>query len=772
MNDFSDISFWKQNYGLLPLNLKGDDQGKFLMLNGGYGDFCLQTSAGGGAELYKEYSWSSSTKNYLVVQDENIRIVNWLDSESEIVSKSAIESNLGRFYKYLLSKSYKTENDAVPFIIDIFKQLRNETSERENPKNAISLLFQLLMSLESENVDKPSKMFVDFEKAQLPSNFEYYLNRLRSGVKSIKPNLDLILRHSSGALFQEAHKEVLYFDLQRDLFGGLPSSQVSKNDTYSSIHYTPPYLARSIVENSLKEIDLTRPSLQILDPSCGSSEFLIEVLKQLKFLDYKGKIKIIGFDSSISAIETSKFLLHYENQSQWNGNVELQLKLVEDSLTVDWGTTNDLVLMNPPFVSWEQLKKKESRDLLKDILGDSFTKGRPNQASAFFRKATQALNEKGVLGCVIPSSIFTFNSYRNLRNEIEENVDLKLLAKLGNYVFEDALADVSMFIGKKPQGNAYPRVIWSKNEKGVVPEALRELRKLQINNENAKLESNYNIYTPKVFPSLKDSWKLIPHKEESFIRDLGIYVEEKKLFKISSLFAINRGAILGIKGVFTITVEDYFKLPKSEKKHFRQSVSNDSINEGRLDVLEYVWYPYDTNGLTISTENEALEISFVKDRLLPYKDRLLKRVGNKNWWELTRPINSQFEFKPSIFSSRFGNSKSFALEFLKSSVVVEGNAIVPKSKFCEDDFYFYLAVFSSSTFDTLLSIYAKQLAGGKWYDLGSNYLKNIPIPNIKIINKEESSYFKLVKLARELEAGNSSATYSINDLIKEFYPEV
>ena len=243
------------------------------------------------------------------------------------------------------------------------------------------------------------------------------------------------MRHTSGALFQEAHKEVLYFDLQRDLFGGVSSKLITKNDSYSSIHYTPPYLARTIVENSIKEVDCSKPTLRILDPSCGSSEFLIEVLKQLKFLDYKGKITLVGYDSSPSAIETSKFLLHYENKTQWDENIDLQVEVVDDSLSIDWGTNNDLILMNPPFVSWEQLKNKNSRDILKDVLGNSFTKGKPNQASAFFRKATLSLNNSGVLGCVLPSSLLTFDSYKSLRNEITESIDIKLLAKLGNYVF-------------------------------------------------------------------------------------------------------------------------------------------------------------------------------------------------------------------------------------------------------------------------------------------------------------------------------------------------
>ncbi len=569
MRNFENIASWIQTYGLLPLHLKNVNEDRFLMLNGGYGDFCLQTFDDGDIDLFKEYSWSSNTKNYLSVQTDNIQIVNWLDSKPEIITKIAVEQNLSKFYKYLLSKSYKTQNDVVPFIIDIFKQLRNETSEKQNPALALSLLFQLLLSIEFDNLNNISDKFIDFEKAKLPSNFEHYRDRLSSGVKSIKPNLDLILRHAAGNLFQEAHKEVLYFDLQRDLFGGMSSKQITKIDSYSSIHYTPPYIARTIVENSLREINISNKSLKILDPSCGSSEFLIEALKQLKSLKYSGKISIIGYDSSVSAIETSRFLLHYENQTQWNGEIDFKIIHVEDSLSLNWGNDNDLVLMNPPFVSWEQLKNKASRDLLRTVLGHSVTFGKPNQASAFFYKAVESLNSNGVLGCVLPSSVLTFESYFKLRNEVKEKLDLKLLGKLGNFVFEDALTDVSIFVGKRPQSRTYPKIIWTKNEKGVVPEALRELRRLHLNNEIAKLDISYNIYTPQIFPFFKNSWKLISHSEELFIRELEIFVAEKKLIRLSEIFTVKQGIRTGDR-VFILSQNEYDKIPENEKNIIKE----------------------------------------------------------------------------------------------------------------------------------------------------------------------------------------------------------
>ena len=147
-------------------------------------------------------------------------------------------------------------------------------------------------------------------------------------------------------------------------------------------------------------------------------------------------------------------------------------------------------------------------------------------------------------------------------------------------------------------------------------------------------------------------------------------------------------------------------------------------------------------------------------------------MGINHWWLLTRPRNWQFTKEPRLFSNRFGNSNSFGFDKNGNCIIEEGNAFIPKKEFQATDYYFYLACFSSDVFDILLSIYSKQLAGGKWYDLGNKNIKNIPIPNVNKNNLRESgAYLKLVELGKELESGNSFVKPVIDDILKSyFYP--
>jgi len=771
VDDLRNIKTWEANFGLLPIQLNPlNKDNKFLMLNGGIGDFCLKTGSVGDDNLQSAFqeSWSTNTKNFLFVDDEFIQVINWYDNKTEKIPNNKIVFNRAQFYNYLSSKSYKTQNDVIPFILDIFRQLRNLTFEKQDSSEAINLLFYLLISLE-EDYSKIDIQKWNISGAKFPDKFEYFVELIKQGVRNIKPNLDLILRHTAGILFQEAHREVIYFDSQRDLFGGVSNKLEIKLDAYSSIHYTPQYIARSIVENVLKYLDLGKNELTILDPSCGSSEFLVEVLKQLKNKEYKGKITIKGFDTSDSAIRTSQFLLTYENRKQWDNSLVFDIKKVKDSLLEDWGH-NDIILMNPPFVSWELLKEKNSRDSVYAILSEVIKNSRPNQATAFFYKACLCLKADGIIGCVLPTSIFNSEAYSELRNKLNNELSFKILAKLGNYVFEDALTDVSLFIAAKTKSLLLPKLIWTKNEKNVVQDALREFRKMNSNNEQSIINTNYSIYTPSQFPVLKNTWKIISLKESEFIKELDIFHRAGKLSEISEIFNINQGALLGVKNVFKISKEDYELLPELEKKYFKPILKNNSIRNGKITFFDYVWFPYNKDGSIFNNENQLKTLSFYVSSLLPNKEILEKRKGITDWWLLTRPRNWQFIKEPRLYSNRFGNSNSFAFDKKGDYIIEEGNAFIPKKEFQTSDYYFYLALFSSNLFDLLLSIYSKPIMSG--YDLGKIQIKNIPIPNVhKDSLKENGPYIKLSDLGKELEKGNSLVKPVIDDILKSyFYP--
>jgi type I restriction-modification system DNA methylase subunit len=750
------------------------------MLNGGYKDFCLQTAGNDMQDISSYFSdaWSSNTKNFITIIKDDIRLYNWYDHrKQEVIPLEKINNNPNAFYNYLSSKSYKTSNDVVPFVINIFRQLRNGIHTNDSDE-ALNLLFKLLISIDKDeyaekiDVSKWGIKDVNISSAE----FDRFVEQIRNGVNSITPNLDLILRHVSGALFQEAHKEVIYFDSQMNLWGEYSGKLITRKDSYSSVHYTPNYLARSIVENCLKQIDLqNRESLKIFDAACGSSEFLIETLKQLQNLKYQGRVKIIGWDSSPSAVSTSNFLLNYEKRTQWDGNLDFEIKQVADSLTEKWDNDYDLIVMNPPYISWELLNK-DSREAIVNTF-DTYSKlSKPNQASAFFYKAVKSLSQNGVLGCILPTAILTSDSYGKMRNEISEEIAVNLLAKLGNYVFESALTDVSFFVGTKTKSRFNTELVWCKNEKGIVQDVLCDLRKKEFNNLPAVENKSYSIYVPAKFPIVSgDSWKVISSKEERFLKEILLYKENRQLVNVSDIFSVKQGIRTGNNNVFVISIQKYEDLPENEKKYYRKVINNNTIKNGILTLKNYVWYPYNSKGIIIDDESKFQKLAPRSyEQLSMFKNELSSNRARKDintWWYLSEHRAWLRDKESRLYSTEFGKSDSFAFDKTGDYVVERGCAWIPKSKFDNDDYYFYLAVFSSNLFDFLLSIYSKPILSG--YYLGKIYTQNIPIPDINLSEVKESySYQRLVELGKELEKDNSYVKYTIDDALEHFYPKI
>ncbi|QTA81631.1 SAM-dependent methyltransferase [Desulfonema limicola] len=776
MKHINQILTWKQSFGLLPIHLLPTDgyKNSYIMLNGGYGNFCLATQLlNKDTYNYYSFAWSSNTKNFVVINDSNVIIYNWKKEKPEKIQKKQVEDNFEKFYKYLVKDSYKSQDDIVPFIIDIFKQFRNLTQEKTSAIEALNLLFVLLVTIK-EDINS-----IDFKKwgltnIKIPKNFDCYVDKLKNGFLNIKPDLDLIIRHSSGLLFQEAQKEVLFFDRQMNLWGGFSNKIKSEKKMYSSIHYTPSFLARTIVENAIKELNPNTKNLKIFDPACGSSEFLVEVLKQLKENGYSGHIQIIGWDSSQTAINTSEFLLNYEKRMNWKEKLTYNLALVEDSLKESWADDYDLILMNPPFVSWEQMDKK-SRDSVKEVL-DKNVKGKPNQASAFFYKAIQSLKEDGIIGCVIPSSFFSLDAYQKLRNEIYDLISINLIGKLGNFVFEDALTDASLIVGCKPKKNIIPFVIWTKNEKGIAQNALRELRKMYYSQSFKVVDKDYSIYKPISFPIAKENWKPISFSENELLKNIERFVYEGNLLRVIDVFNVHQGIRTGNNKAFKFSKAEYIGLPENEKFFFRPVIDNESIKNCKILEKSYVWYPYSEDGLLIKTEDKLTKSVpyFLKNKLAHFRDELINRSrkDKSNWWLLSEHRAWLRKIEPRLVSTEFGNSHSFAVDKRGIFAVERGNAWLPKKTFIRIDYYyFYLAIFSSTFFDKLLSVYSKQLAGGHWYDLGKKYTKDIPIPDVNLSNVRNSlAYSQLVEIGKELSKGNFNIrTISDKILLKSFY---
>ena len=763
---------WAIDSGLMPMHLAPHNVGeRYIMLDGGYYEFCLDLDKEAKSEEdYNSFAWSSDVKNYIRVEDDQVTVYNWRTRRSDKMKLSLVEQKFNQFLKIIYSTSINSSDDVTPFLLGLFAQLRNLTQEKKQPVEAMNLLFRLLVSIEEDHFDADicSKWNI-IDRGQ-PTGFDSLVDSIREGALQIKPNLDFILRHGSGRLFEVAHRTALSFNSQRDLFGGISSEILLANPSnYSSLHYTPRYLVRSIVENSLRQLDLNRDAIRILDPACGSGSFLQEALKQLKEINYEGKIEVFAYDNSEMAVGTTKFLLAYEQRKQWDEQRMVYNVHLCDSLTTEW-TTCDLLLMNPPYIAMEQIKDSETKDAVWESLDELKIRKRPNMAAAFLFKAVKSLKTGGVMGAVLPSSLLLLEQYQPLREAVKELCDLDMVAKLGNFAFSDALTDASIVIAKRQDNTrSVPLTMWCRNQEGVPFKAIRGLRKMYYDNTTCHIEEDFNIYIPSRFPIVGQTWNTVPMKDDRLIQLLKIRIEMGDLKPLSEVFTVKQGIITGARDVFEINRFQYDDIPDIERKFFRNIASSLTISDGQINTRNYIWYPYDKKGLIVKTEEQLRQYEWVYKWLLPYKENLLKRSGDKKWWEPVWPRNWQFEPAMHLCSKRFGDSSSFAIAS-PDFVIKDGNAFLFNSENIQkSDYYFYLAYFSSSTFEHLLSIYARTLMKG--YDLGNRNIKDIPIVDVTTNPgiRTTYTYKKLVELAEMYSEGVSVRMDKFGMLVDSFY---
>lgn len=175
--------FWAAQTGMLPIHLNPlATENKYILLDGGIYDFCLDLSGVSDTfEKYKSLAWSSNSKNYICVNDKDVVIFNWLKDKEERLSKRIVEDKFAQFVKILNSSSYKTSYDVVPFVLDLFRSLRNQTAEQKEPLEALNLLYRLLVSLEEPEFNE--KVCDKWKIADVVTNsiFDELVERFRKG---------------------------------------------------------------------------------------------------------------------------------------------------------------------------------------------------------------------------------------------------------------------------------------------------------------------------------------------------------------------------------------------------------------------------------------------------------------------------------------------------------------------------------------------------------------------------------------------------------------
>lgn len=746
MDRLNRVSTWEGRLGLMPVPLLHTlaPQHAYVLLNGTSGNFCLDIGGRPEPQEARDIAWSSNVGHYIAVDEEFVYLHRW-DRGAASMDRyllSEVEDKLELFHRRLEEGAPKQdERSVIAHATRVFRTLRARAGHQFGGDDALRAFLYLLASA----TDRRPRGAVDLERWALDATAEAAASVLPGTVwdrlnedlalgrplERLTPRLELVLRHASGQLFQEAHYIALHSP-QQDLFADLLPLQVAvkRSTAATGVHFTPPALARSVVEEALAALGDELPQrLTVFDPACGSGEFLREAVRQLALRQFSGMVRVIGYDISTAACEMARFVLAWETRDL-RDRVKLEIEC-RDSLESEelWPDGVHLCLMNPPFVSYERMTN-EQRDAVARALAPELGR-RHDMSTAFVWKATQVLAPGGVLGTIIPASFFDGENAAPVRAQIAEELTTHVVARLGSHqLFADALVDAGLYVGRSNGGqDIAPLAIWADHRQASSSGALRALRRARFARGGSVFpidDEHFSLYYDPTL-SRTSNWAPRPYRARMTLLQLA------HLPRVKKLFDVKQGSRTGLNYAFILKADTWAELPEGEQSYFRPAVLNESLRDGQLADSVYVFYPYGERRLSSEAELRDRLPTYFTRYLTPNKAALLKRarVDPERWWELTLRRTWQDEPIPKIVSTYFGDRGSFAWDGLGEHVVVQGFAWMPLAKqldlLTSDIGFGYLALLNSKLFSELLAASSNSVAGGQW-NLSQKFVRDIPLP--------------------------------------------
>lgn len=314
-----------------------------------------------------------------------------------IKNKIDIRRNKKNSTNYIIPTSYIDDKRIIP-IIEKILNLKNKY-EVDNNQVLIEVISKIL---KNNKLDIPKELYKILGKATKNKDF---INEF----KNIK----------------------IEYNKDNDFLGCLYMSLLSIGEKdIKGIFYTPFNVVNQIIQSIT-----FKGAKNIVDPGCGSGNFLIQAYKKMK----KEKMtseeiinNLHGFDIDKIAVLLSKINIYILDSEIKFDEIKI---CVKDFLNDDIDYKFDIIIGNPP---WGKKYTKEEKLKLKEKHGLTFSKF--DSFSQFIIRSFEFLNENGTLGFVLPSSILNIAVHEEIRKFLL-NYKIEYIKKIGRK-FEEIVTDV------------------------------------------------------------------------------------------------------------------------------------------------------------------------------------------------------------------------------------------------------------------------------------------------------------------------------------------
>ena len=232
---------------------------------------------------------------------------------------------------------------------------------------------------------------------------------------------------------------LLHGDIVGYIYQEIQSSDDKKN---KGQFFTPSDIVSEMVESSLENFDKLE-NIKIIDPACGSGQFLIESFKYLYFKYTENGIAVDkaisniinnnlhGVDIDPTATKIAKYnLSRLSGYSENRINIRRQDFLLRDDLNFQENQLKfkfyDIIIGNPPWGSkLNNIEKKYYRKSYHSI------KSGINTFTLFIERAFDFVKDGGKISYLIPEAFLNVKAHKNSREFVLENSIVEKLSTHG-----------------------------------------------------------------------------------------------------------------------------------------------------------------------------------------------------------------------------------------------------------------------------------------------------------------------------------------------------
>ena len=332
--------------------------------------------------------------DHIGVSDSTIRNWNRLGiSEAEYAGKLTTRANKRKSEKVFKPQEYAPDSNQLTVIDTV---LRYAAQHRFMPS---AVLFLTAASLVRDSMNKPL---------------------LAEEITSWEEEIDIPYINDHKKRFDR----IVATNMPGDFLGLLYQSLLSEGKKATSgSYYTPQSVARGMLEPYCK------PESTVLDPACGTGQFLLEAAHYVKHPHC-----LYGIDNDPTAVRIARInLMMRFPEIVFQPNIFLADTLSDfnpDSLLNEKSADIpldffDLVVTNPPWGSHGT--KREKQTLAKHYpqirSGESF--------SCFLVQATRFAKKGGVISFLLPESILNIKVHSDIRDYLSKNCQIQSRQNLG-----------------------------------------------------------------------------------------------------------------------------------------------------------------------------------------------------------------------------------------------------------------------------------------------------------------------------------------------------